>query len=136
MAVTITGEYTGNKRVKLTHEPSGASFLTDAPKDNNGLGESFSPTDLLASGLGACAMTILGIVAEWDKIDLSGMHMKIQKEMSSSPRRIEKLTLEIHLPASIDQNLRPKLEKAALECPVYKSLHPDIQIPTKFIYDC
>lgn len=136
MSVLITGEYSGNKRVTLTHKSSGASFVTDAPLDNNGLGESFSPTDLLASGLGACAMTIIGIIAERDSIDLTGMHMNVEKEMSASPRRIAKLSLEIHLPASVDEKVRAKLEQAALECPVYKSLHPDIQIPTTFLYDC
>jgi putative redox protein len=135
MGVLIEGFYLGNKRTKLVHDPSGAELLTDAPRDNAGQGAFFSPTDLVAGALGACMMTIMGIVAERSEIDLSGMTMRVEKEMRSAPRRIGTLSLVLHLPARLPEEQRRKLESAARACPVEQSLHPDIPLSVEFLYD-
>jgi putative redox protein len=135
MSVLIEGSYLGNKRTKLIHGPSGAELLTDAPRDNAGQGAFFSPTDLVAGALGACMMTIMGIVAERSGIDLAGMTMRVQKEMRSAPRRIETLSLALHLPARLPEEQRQRLEAAARSCPVQQSLHPDIRVAVEFLYD-
>ena len=135
MGVLIEGSYLGNKRTKLIHGPSGAEIVTDAPRDNAGLGESFSPTDMLAGALGACMMTILGILADRAGMDLSGMTMRVEKEMRSEPRRIGKLSLVLRLPAGLDADQRQKLEAAARACPVHHSLHPEITVEVEFRYD-
>jgi putative redox protein len=135
MSVLIEGTYLGNKRTKLVHGPSGAELLTDAPRDNAGQGAFFSPTDLVAGALGACMMTILGIVAERSEIDLSGMTMRVEKEMRSAPRRIDTLSLALHLPARLPEEQRRKFEAAARACPVEHSLHPDVALSVEFVYD-
>lgn len=135
MSVIIEGAYLGNKRTKLTHGPSGAELLTDAPRDNAGEGAFFSPTDLVAGALGACMMTIMGIVAERSGIPLTGATLRVEKEMRSEPRRIGKLTLALHLPASLSREQRQKLELAARACPVHQSLHPDVSVDAQFLYD-
>jgi putative redox protein len=135
MAVEITGTYQGTKRVLLKHGPSGAELITDAPKDNNGEGASFSPTDLVATGLGACMLTIIAIVGERSELDLQGMSMQVEKHMSLDPRRIGRLPLSIVLPSHLSEDDRTKLERAALACPVHQSLHPDIEIDVQFKYE-
>lgn len=135
MGKNITARYIGNKRVELTHEDSGAKILTDAPKDNQGEGRAFSPTDLFAASLGSCLMTIMAIVAEREGIDLTGMRMEMEKQMAAGPRRIVALPVGIHLPRSIEDKDRKRLENAARACPVHKSLHPDIDAGVEFIYD-
>ena len=135
MSVKISARYLGNKRMELLHEPSGATITTDAPKDNNGQGAAFSPTDLVAGALGACAMTIISIVAERDGIDVSGMRMDAEKEMASTPRRIAAIPVTIHLPRALAQEERQKLELAAAGCPVANSLHPDVKARISFVYD-
>lgn len=132
--VKIDIHYEGGLRCKLKHGPSGTEISTDAPKDNMGKGESFSPTDLVASGLGACMMTIMGIYAQRHSIALEGAHVTVLKEMSADPRRIAKLTVQFNLPKGIPTAERAALERAALTCPVHKSLHPDIEIPVNFNY--
>lgn len=132
--VTIKGEYQGDLRCELNHGPSGATIATDAPKDNHGKGESFSPTDMVSGALGACMMTIMGIVAGRHAIDLKGSSFSVVKEMSESPRRIGKLTVDIYLPEQLTAEQKKILETAALTCPVHKSLNPDIDIPINFIY--
>jgi len=135
MSVAITARYLGEKRVEITHGPSGASLVTDAPVDNNGKGESFSPTDLVASALGACAMTIMGIVAEKDGVDLSGMKMSVEKSMTQSPpRKIASLPVTLEMPAGLKPDIRKKLEAAARACPVHKSLGEGIEAPLNFSY--
>lgn len=134
MSVQSSGKYLGNKNVELVHGPSGATIKTAAPVDNNGDGSSFSPTDLVASALGACMLTIMGIVAERDSLEFEGASFVVQKNMSSSPRRIESLPIVLKLPASLSTEERTKLERAALSCPVHKSLHPEIEIPVSFEY--
>lgn len=134
MAVEITGHYTGNLNVALTHGPSGATLTTAAPVDNQGDGSSFSPTDLVAAGLGACMVTLMGIVAQRDDIDLTGLRFRVEKHMNADPRRIGTLPITFDMPAGLDERQRKKLERAALTCPVHKSLHPDIEKPAQFSY--
>ena len=133
--VQIDIEYHGNLRCQAIHADSQTALLTDAPKDNQGNGESFSPTDLLATALGTCMLTTMGIVARRMKVDLTNSKAVIQKEMVANPRRVGKLTVEIHGPAAVPESARQQLEEAALTCPVYRSLHPDIQIPAVIKWD-
>jgi putative redox protein len=134
--VQIDIAYQGNLRCQAIHADSGATVLTDAPKDNQGNGESFSPTDLVATALGTCMLTIMAIAAKRSNIDLARAIVRVQKEMASQPiRRIAKVTVEIHGPASVPVDQRPHLERAAMACPVHKSLHPDVQIPVVFSWD-
>ena len=135
MGVLIEGFYLGNKRTRLIHGPSGAELLTDAPRDNAGQGAFFSPTDLVAGALGACMMTILGMLAERSGIDLSGMSMRVEKEMRSAPRRIGTLSVTLHLPARLPEEQRQKFEAAARACPVEQSLHPEVTLNVEFVYD-
>jgi putative redox protein len=131
--VEIAIEYLGELRCQATHGPSGTKMVTDAPTDNMGRGESFSPNDLVATALGTCMLTIMGIVAQRDGIDLAGTRVKVTKEMAATPvRRIGRLTVEFHVPARLSEADQIKLQKAALTCPVHKSLHPEIDIPIDF----
>jgi putative redox protein len=107
---------------------------TDAPIDNQGKGESFSPTDLLATALGTCMMTTMGIYAKRHNIDLKGAMVRVEKHMSDNPRRIGKLIVEFKIPIKPDEKQRQALENAALTCPVHKSLDPEIEIPIHFHY--
>ena len=131
--VEIQIAYEGNLRTTAVHEPSGARLITDAPKDNQGEGQSFSPTDLVATALGTCMLTIMGIAARSFKIDLTGATVRVQKEMVTSPiRRVGKLTVEIKVPRQTSEEQQRRLRDAAMQCPVHKSLHPDIEIPVTF----
>jgi len=131
--VKIKSEYKGKLRVEATHQPSGKILVTDAPVDNHGKGESFSPTDLVATGLGSCMATIIGIVADRSKIEIKDMKFSVEKLMSEdSPRRIARLNLEFKINASADGEQRKLLENAALNCPVAKSIHPDIEVNAVF----
>lgn len=133
--VKIDIVYEGGLHCRLKHGPSGAEVTTDAPKDNMGKGESFSPTDLVASSLGACMMTIMGIFAQRHDIHLTDARVEVTKEMVQEPvRRIGKLTIVFTMPKGIAAKHREALKLAALTCPVHKSLHPDIQIPVSFNY--
>lgn len=133
--VKISIRYEGGLRCEAAHGPSGQKLFTDAPVDNHGKGESFSPTDLVASALGACMATIMGIAADRHGIDLSGMDIEVAKEMSASaPRRIAELAVVIRVPLPPDHPRRPLLEQAALTCPVHQSLHPEIRVPVEFIW--
>ncbi len=137
MAVEITGEYIGGLGVRAKHGPSGAELTTDAPTDNGGRGESFSPTDLVATALATCIVTILGLVADRHDLDLKGTTVKTTKEMITSPvRRIGGLRTVVTVPAGRvdDAEMRKRLEVAAGKCPVHQSLHPDIDAPIEFIY--
>lgn len=133
--VEITVRYEGNLRCEAKHGPSGTTLLTDAPIDNHGKGESFSPTDLLATALPSCMMTIMGIVAEREGIDLRGMTAVTHKVMSTdAPRRIASLRTVINLPIPADSPHRAKLEQAAHSCPVSKSLRDSIDAGVEFVY--
>jgi putative redox protein len=126
--VQIDAIYEGKLRCKATHADSGTTLLTDAPKDNQGNGESFSPTDLVATAVGTCMLTTMGIVARSNEIDFTGATVRVRKEMTTAPpRKIAKLTIEISGPASVSEPHRLLLEKAAVNCPVSKSLHPEVQ---------
>ena len=139
MAVDIDLVYEGQLHCAATHGPSGATLATDAPVDNHGRGESFSPTDLVATALGACVMTIMGIVAERNQIDLTGTRIRVSKEMIQQPvRRIGRLPVIVTIPADKAVKVavadRTKLETAARHCPVHQSLHPDIDSPIEFVW--
>lgn len=134
MAVSISGKYLGGLGVELVHGPSGAVLRTAAPVDNQGDGSSFSPTDMVASGLGACMLTLIAIVGERDNLKLEGLHFKASKHMASSPRRIERVELEIHMPAGLSDGQRAKLERAALTCPVKNTLSEQTETPVSFLY--
>jgi putative redox protein len=117
------------------HGPSGQKLVTDAPVDNQGKGESFSPTDLVATALGACIPTIMGIVAEREQINLAGMRISVQKEMSAElPRRISKLTTRIVMPGGLTEQQKAKLERAAYTCPVHQTLQGNVEMPIEFVY--
>lgn len=135
MAVEITGRYLGDLKTELIHGPSGATLRTAAPADNQGDGSSFSPTDLVAAALGACMLTILGIIARRDGIDLGNARFLVEKHMNPDPRRIGRLPIRIHLPAHLSQYQRTKLERGALTCPVHRSLLAEIEIPVEFVYE-
>ncbi|NMB74833.1 MAG: OsmC family protein [Myxococcales bacterium] len=132
--VEIQIEYTGNLRTRAVHGPSGTVLETDAPTDNQGLGERFSPTDLLATALGSCALTIMGIAARKMGASLEGARVRVEKHMADQPaRRIGRLVVEYRLPATLTPPQRAILEKIATACPVFRSLHPDIQIENRFV---
>jgi putative redox protein len=128
-------EYQGGLHCQAVHGPSGTALNTDAPKDNQGRGESFSPTDLVATALGTCILTTMGILARTLDIDIAGATATTDKEMTNTPpRRIERLTVNIHIPQTISDENKQKLERAAHTCPVHKSLHPDVEIPITFTW--
>jgi putative redox protein len=134
--VEINAVYEGNLRCSATHGPSGSTIETDAPVDNCGKGERFSPTDLASSSLGLCMMTIMGIYAEKNGIDLGRTTARVLKEMTSEPpRRIAKLTVEIVVPLPGDHPRREAIERAAMSCPVFLSLHPDIEKDVHFSWN-
>ena len=127
---TIKTTYQGNLRTQATHLQSGTSILTDSPTDNNGKGEAFSPTDLVAAALGSCMMTIMGIVAQRHDIDLQDTEMEITKVMSAElPRRIARIEInfKMHTGVAVSEDDKTKLIRAAHTCPVALSLHPDIE---------
>jgi len=128
--------YEGSLRTKAVHIASGSTIVTDAPTDNNGKGEAFSPTDLVATSLASCMLTIMGIIAERDGIDLKGAHAEVEKVMSKNPRRISKVGIKIHLNGHlINPPDRDRLERVARHCPVGGSLHPEIEEEVIFVYD-
>jgi putative redox protein len=134
--VSIQLEYQGELHCKAVHGPSGTELNTDAPKDNQGRGESFSPTDLVATALGSCILTIIGIMARTLSIDIAGTTATVEKEMTATPpRMIASLKVKIHVPHAISPEIREKFERAAHTCPVHKSLHPDIQAPIEFTWE-
>ena len=131
--VAIQLEYQGELHCKAVHGPSRSELSTDAPRDNRGRGESFSPTDLVATALGSCMLTVMGIMASTLDVDIAGSTATVEKEMTTvPPRRIERLAVRIHVPQVLNEESRQKLERAALTCPVHKSLHPDVQMPIEF----
>ncbi len=135
MGVKISCEYLGGLRVRAVHGPSGTALVTDAPVDNHGKGESFSPTDLTATSLAACVMTILGIQAQGLGLDFAGLRVEVEKHMTAQPpRRIAKLEATIHMPAGIPAELRDRLVRAANACPVKQSLHPDVEIALTWVW--
>lgn len=133
--VSITMRYEGGLRCTAEHGPSKSTVTTDAPVDNHGKGEAFSPTDLVGAALGTCMMTIIGIVAARHGLDVGGMTARTEKVMTSEgPRRIKSLRTVLTLPLPADHAQRAMLENAAHTCPVHKSLHPDIDAPIEFVW--
>ena len=138
MAVEINIVYEGELRCRAQHGPSGVVLKTDAPVDNQGKGESFSPTDLVATALGSCMMTIMGILARRHGYPIEGSTVKVLKEMIQEPvRRIGQLTVEIHVAngGRLKETDRKILQQATQTCPVLKSLHPDIQVQVAFHWE-
>jgi len=133
--VQISIDYTGQLHCNAVHGPSGSTLATDAPTDNQGKGEAFSPTDLIATALGTCIATTMGIVAEKQGIDLKGLKVDVEKEMANDPRRIGRLVTEVHLPLPPDHPQRELLEKTALGCPVHRSLPAEMERPTTFFWE-
>jgi len=130
---TMTSEvvYKGDLRTTCTHLKSGSGFETDAPVDNNGKGERFSPTDLLATSLAACMITVMGIKARSMDFDLNDIKIEVLKTMAADPRRVSGIDLKFHIPASlagIDDKTKTILKNTGHTCPVAKSLHPDIVV--------
>lgn len=131
--VKIKMVYEGGLRCVATHGPSETILATDAPVDNHGRGEAFSPTDLVATALATCMSTIMGIVAERHGWDLTGMRVEVSKEMSPNlPRRIGRLSTEFWIPVPKSADPNSLLERAALTCPVHHSLHPEVEKPVAF----
>lgn len=119
--------YLGNLRTENEHLKSGNKFNTDAPTDNNGKGEAFSPTDTVATGLANCMMTMMGIKARDMKVNMDGTTASVTKTMAADPRRISKIEVILNFPAGIDERSKKILEHTARTCPVNYSLHPDIE---------
>ncbi len=128
--VKITGEYQGELHCQVTHGPSGRTLETDAPVDNQGRGEAFSPTDLVATALATCMLTIMAMAARRLGVELKGARFEVTKEMSTDlPRRIVRLETQIWLPVPRSADPNGVLERAAHTCPVHQSLHPAIEKP-------
>lgn len=133
--VEIKITYEGDLHCKAVHGPSGKELETDAPLDNMGKGETFSPTDLEAVSLGTCYLTTMGIAARNREIELKGAKARVEKHMSSDkPRRIIKLVVDIDMPPGIQEDKRKLLENIARNCPTAKSINPDIEVDLKFKY--
>jgi uncharacterized OsmC-like protein len=131
--MTATVTYESNLRTTCLHLQSGSVFETDAPTDNKGKGERFSPTDLIATGLGACLITTMGIKAESMNIQLDGAKVEVTKVMVSDPRRIGKIIVHATLPAlNLDEKTIEILERVGRTCPVERSLHPDMELDISF----
>ena len=134
--VEITGTYAGDLRVEARHGPSGAELATDAPVDHEGLGRSFSPTDLVATAIGTCVCTIIGIAARARGLDVEGMRFETTKEMVADPdRRIGRLVTTITLPRALESADRRVLEAAGHNCPVHRSLRPEVETTIRFVYE-
>lgn len=123
---TISILYKGEKRTTATHLASGSTILTDAPLDNNGKGETFSPTDLLCSSLASCMLTIMGISAEKNKIKLDDIICTVTKTMGINPRRVVQVDIHMDVKNPLNEKERKLMILAAENCPVAKSIHPDI----------
>jgi len=126
--------YLGNLRTEAVHLQSGRNIVTDAPVDNQGKGKAFSPTDLVATALASCILTIMGIVADRNRIKLKGTTAEVEKIMGVNPRRIKAIKVKILFNKKFDQKTRQKLESAALSCPVSGSLNKELDEAIKFIY--
>ena len=130
--VRIQATYDGNLRCTATHEPSGTQLITDAPVDNKGKGESFSPTDLLATSMLTCIMTIVAIRADSRQIDVAGMSGSVEKTMASGPRRVAKLEVIVNLPSEMDMDDRAWLITEGCNCPVCVSVSESMEVDVTF----
>ena len=127
--------YEGDLRTKAVHLSSGSQIVTDAPLDNNGKGEKFSPTDLVATALGSCMLTIMGMAAKSQKLDISNTRVKVEKVMGKDPRKIAQVNIEIYFSTPVSDKHKLILERAAHHCPVAKTLDGNIKENIKFIYE-
>jgi putative redox protein len=135
MGVSMSLSYRGELRCELVHEPSSTTIRTDAPKDNEGKGESFSPTDLVGAALLSCAVTTMAIKAAKEQIPFAKASGRVVKDMTQTPpRKIQKLTLEFELPSSLPEKQRARLEEISRTCPVALSLHADVVVEMRFRY--
>jgi len=133
MPVLLTVIYRGDLRCEAVHEPSGTHLFTDAPVDNRGRGESFSPTDLLAASIGTCMLTIMGIRAAEHGWSIEGSRARLEKHMAAAPRRrISRVEVAIEVPSELDEHARETLVQAALGCPVHASLEGALDVPVRF----
>ncbi len=130
--VEMTGEADGGLQTRLTHGPSGRVLSTDAPQDNGGNGASFSPTDMVASGLLACMLTTMALAAAREGIAWGPSRGRVEKHMNASPRRIGRLEVELWLPAGLTHEQRARMQHVAESCPVHRSLHPEVQISVRY----
>jgi uncharacterized OsmC-like protein len=126
--------YQGQLRTTSVHLASGNEITSDAPIDNHGKGEAFSPTDFVANALAACMFTVMGIKAAEKTIDLTGSYAEVTKIMAAEPRRIGEIVVEMYLPQNLDEKSRLILERTAKTCPVHHSLHPDLVQNIHFHY--
>ena len=131
--VKISGKHTGNLHCEAIHEPSGNTLETDAPKDNQGLGAAFSPTDLCATSLATCVVTTMAIQARTSHIPVEGMRYEVTKTMSSEPpRRIAQLDVQVWFAQPLEKDQKKRLVRAATTCPVHRSLSPEVEMPITF----
>ncbi|MBC2840161.1 OsmC family protein [Robiginitalea sp. SC105] len=126
--------YKGDLRTECTHLRSGSTYLTDAPIDNHGKGEAFSPTDTVATGLANCMLTVMGIKARDLEVALEGATAEVTKHMSAAPRRISRIDLDVYLPGEVSAKDRKILERTGMTCPVMLSLHEDIEKNIRFFW--
>tara|TARA_B100000768_G_scaffold119778_1_gene110842 strand:- start:96 stop:500 length:405 start_codon:yes stop_codon:yes gene_type:complete len=127
-------KYQGNLRTTATHLDSGSEISTDAPKDNHGLGETFSPTDMVCSALASCILTIMAIAVEKNGISIKGTKAIVEKTMGNNPRRIDKIDIELTFPSDYDERTKVILERAAHNCPVHHTLSSEVEKNINFIY--
>jgi len=127
--------YLGGLRTECEHLRSGNTYITDAPLDNNGKGEAFSPTDTVATGLANCMLTVMGIKARALEVDLEGSVAMVTKTMASNPRRISKIEVVLNLPDPLSEKNKTILERTANTCPVHQSLHPNIERVVEFVWN-
>ena len=137
MSEVVNVSYGSNLRCKATMAGAGRELVTDAPRENGGLGEAFSPTDLLAGALGTCLLTMIGAVAQRSNLDVAGMTARVEKDMSAGPvRRVGRVNIVVTMPKGLKLSDadRSRLENAAKSCPVKQSLHPEVEIQLEFVY--
>jgi putative redox protein len=132
--VAINIKYQGDMHCQAVHGPSGTTLETDAPADNLGKAESFSPTDLVATALGTCILTVMGIKSQSMNVDITGSTASVEKEMATGPRRIGKLTVTVRVPHKLPDHQIQQLERAAFTCPVHKSMSPQVEMPIDFVW--
>jgi len=131
---TSTSTYSGELRTQSVHTQSGETYITDAPTDNEGKGEAFSPTDIVATSLANCMMTIMGIVSKRKGLAIEGTEAEIDKFMGTDPRRITEIKIDFYFPLNFSEDERKLLEKSALNCPVAKSLSSELKQNIQFHY--
>lgn len=133
--MTSKVSYLGELRTQCGHLRSGNEFITDAPVDNNGKGEAFSPTDTVATALASCMLTVMGIKARSIGLELKGSNAEVTKHMASNPRRISGIEVTLYMPAHVEEGDRAILERVGNTCPVFQSIHPDIETVIQYHWE-